>query len=249
MRLIVVVGVVLVVTIGDHGARAQTAGQKPLTFAVVSIKPTPPAGQDLIVSGLCREGGRFFVKGSPLLWILAYAYQLKEYQIVGAPTWMKQIGAYEVEAKPPAPVNEAACRSMVQSLFVERFNLRTHRESRTSRVYLMTIGKNGAKLREGGELQLNGGIGLYDSGKPVGRDAVTMSELAGILSHFTDRPVVDRTGLAGRYGMSLNFAVRERENGLSVFTAVQEQLGLKLEAGKAPIELVVIDHIEKPTPN
>lgn len=78
---------------------------------------------------------------------------------------------------------------------------------------------------------------------------MTMPELARILSNYTDRPVIDQTGLQGRYGMTLDFSLRDGDDRPIVYTAVQEQLGMKLEPGRAPIEMLIIDHIEKPTPN
>jgi uncharacterized protein (TIGR03435 family) len=90
---------------------------------------------------------------------------------------------------------------------------------------------------------------LGGTGKPQWPDGLAMPELARILSNYTDRPVIDRTGLQGSYGVTLDFSVDPGDDRPVVFAAVQEQLGLKLEPGRAPIEMLVIDHIEKPTPN
>jgi uncharacterized protein (TIGR03435 family) len=87
------------------------------------------------------------------------------------------------------------------------------------------------------------------SGNPEWPDGWTTSQLAGYLSGYTDRPVVDRTGLAGKYGVVLDFSLTDGDDRPGLFTALQEQLGLKLDAGKATIEKLVIDHIEKPAPN
>jgi uncharacterized protein (TIGR03435 family) len=127
--------------------------------------------------------------------------------------------------------------------------LKTHREPRESNVYFLTISTTPLKLREGGEVRLNGGIQIGDGGKPSWPDGLTMPELARILSGYTDRPVIDRTGLQGSYGIKLDFSLRDGDDRPIVYTAVQEQLGLKLETGRAPIEMLIIDHIEKPTPN
>jgi uncharacterized protein (TIGR03435 family) len=86
------------------------------------------------------------------------------------------------------------------------------------------------------------------AGKPQWPDGLTMPALASILSNFTDRPVLDRTELQGSYGITLDFA-REGDDRASIFTAVQEQLGLKLEVGRAPVEMLIIDRIEKPMAN
>jgi uncharacterized protein (TIGR03435 family) len=138
---------------------------------------------------------------------------------------------------------------MVQSLFVDRFKMRVRRELRESQAYLLIIAKNGPKLQTGGGIKLNGGVQIGPSGKPQWADGWTMSELASYLSNYTDRLVLDRTGLQGRYGVTLDFSLRDGDDRVSIFTAVQEQLGLKLEVGKALVETLVIDHIERPDEN
>ena len=137
---------------------------------------------------------------------------------------------------------------MVQSLLAERFKLKTHREQRESNVYYLTIGKNGSKLREGGEVRING-LQIDAAGKPTWPDGITTSQLASILSNRTERPVVDRTGLQVKYGMTLDYSIADGDDRPSLFTAVQEQLGLKLDAGRASIEMLIIDQIEKPSAN
>jgi uncharacterized protein (TIGR03435 family) len=184
------------------------------------------------------------------MWSLTYAFGLKEYQVSGAPEWLSDFAsAYDIEGKPSTPVNEEHCRLMLRSLFIERFKLSTHWETKDAPVYFLTVAKNGTKLHEGGAVRINGGVQLGAQGKPVWPDGLTMPTLADILSNYTDRPVVDRTGLQGAYGMTLNFAIADRNDQPSIFTAVQEQLGLKLDAARAPVQMLVIDHIEKPDPN
>ena len=155
----------------------------PLTFEVISVKPTPPERQNQLRTDRCPNGGRFVVAGPPVMWSL------------------------------------------------------------------LTIAKNGTKLRAGGGVRLNGSVQLGQSGKPDWPDGWTMSEVAGYLSNYIGRPIVDRTGLTGRYGISLDFWLSNKDDRPSIFTAVQEQLGLKLDAGKAPIEMLIIDHIQKPDAN
>jgi uncharacterized protein (TIGR03435 family) len=188
--------------------------------------------------------------GTPVFWSLKYAYQLRDYQIVGAPDWVREFeSAYNIEATAGRPVTAGECRLMVQSLFAERFKLKAHWEKRESNVYFLTTGKNPLKVQKGGEVRLRGSTQFVRPGKPQWPDGIAMPQLASILSSYTDRPVVDRTGLQGTYGINLDFSVDVDDDRPSLFTAVQEQLGLKLEPGKASIEMLVIDHIEKPTPN
>lgn len=230
-------------------SHAQVPEQKP-KFEVVSVKPTPPERQTHLQLDRCTSGGRFFIGGAPLMWTLTYAFGLKEYQVFGAPDWLNDFAsAYDIEGKPAAPVNEEQCRLMVQSVFADRFKLVTHWETKEAAVYLLKVGTKGTKLREGGGVKLNGGVQMLASGKPQFPDGWEMNTLARVLSNYTDRPVVDRTGLSGTYGITLDFAIENGDDRPSVFTAVQEQLGLKLEAGKAPIEMLVIDHIEKANQN
>jgi uncharacterized protein (TIGR03435 family) len=184
------------------------------------------------------------------MWSLGYAYHLKDLQIFGAPAWLDAFdSAYDMEGKPAGPVTDEQCRLMVQSLFADRFKLAAHLEMKESSVYLLTIGKNGVKLREGGGVKFGGSTEVDASGKLAYAEGWTMTQLASRLVDFTGRPVVDRTGLAGKYGITLDFSRADGDDRPSIFTAVQEQLGLKLEAAKAPVEMLIIDHIEKPGGN
>lgn len=150
---------------------------------------------------------------------------------------------------------------MVQSILADRFKLVTHAEMKESQVYLLTVAKNGPKLRaprpedaKTGVIKLNGSIQVNGDGTLYWKDGWDMPKLAAYLSDFAGRPVLDRTGIAGMYAITLNFSIpngphRDSDDFPDIFTAVQEQLGLKMESGRAPIEITVIDHIEKPSNN
>src|SRR5262245_6885246 len=115
--------------------------ERPLTFEVVSVKPTPAARKNQLRTDRCTHGGGFGVAGTPVMWSLAYAYNMKEYQISGAPAWLNEFdSAFDIEGKPPGRVSDDQCRRMVQSLFVDRFKLVVHREMKESAVYLLTVG-------------------------------------------------------------------------------------------------------------
>jgi uncharacterized protein (TIGR03435 family) len=218
-------------------------------FDVASVKRTPQ-DQHTLRTDYCSAGGRFTVSGTPVMWSLKYAFRLKDYQVAGAPDWLNAFdSAYDIEAKPAVSVDNTQCRLMLQSLFNDRFRLAQHRETRDSSVYLLTIGRNGVKMHEGGQVLLNKSIQIGASGKPDWPDGWTTSFLASYLSNFTGRPVVDETGLTAKYGVELEFSRRDGDDHPDIFTAVQDQLGLKLQPGKAPIEMLVIDHIEKPNEN
>jgi uncharacterized protein (TIGR03435 family) len=142
---------------------------------------------------------------------------------------------------------------MLQQLLADRFALRLHRETKEITIYSLIVGKNGPKLKEGGS------AGPYLSRPSPGRLAgqrASMSSLASALAGNLGRPVIDNTGLKGGYDFSLEWtadaapdAVPADTSGPSLFTALQDQLGLRLESKKAPIEVLIIDRAEKPSPN
>jgi uncharacterized protein (TIGR03435 family) len=223
------------------------------TFDVASVKPTPPERQNNIRQQYCPKGGRFFASGIPVLWVLEYAYHLEDYEVSGAPAWMDAFdSSYDIEGVSTGPVTSIQCRQMVQSLLAERFKLATHTETREASVYFLTASKTHKMPPGGGPnggVKFNGSVQVGDDGVPTWRDGLSMAALASYLSDWSGRPVIDRTGIEGKYGVTLDFSHRDGDDRPSVFTAVQEQLGLKLEPGRAPIEVMVIDHIERPSGN
>ena len=199
-------------------------------------------------------------------------------QILGAPGFV-DTDQYDINAKATgnAPMDQMF-GPMLQVLLEDRFHLKLHRESRDSPIYALTVAKGGLKLQptlEGSCVPLD----LNHAGEPspnfcgrmTGRanginvidDAygMSMAEIAGrFLSNRLDRAVIDKTGLPGMYDAHLEFArdnagadrgaaVPTTETGASIFTAVQKQLGLKLSPDKGPVEVLVIDHVEKPSEN
>jgi uncharacterized protein (TIGR03435 family) len=212
--------------------------------------------------------------------------------VEGGPAWL-DTDQFDITAKAAGDVPvDRMLGPMLQALLEERFQVRVHKASKDMPIYALTVAKNGLKLqpmKEGSCSPID--VMKMDTrpepGKPAPRYCgagrtqgnngalvsegygVTMAELAGrILSNFVDRPVIDRTGLAGRFDVHLEFA---RDNlaagpvrlngeaaaapepsdsgGLSIFTAVQEQLGLKLSADKGAVEVLVVDRAEKPSEN
>jgi uncharacterized protein (TIGR03435 family) len=168
---------------------------------------------------------------------------------------------------------------MLQALLAERLNLQVHRETKELPIYALVIAKNGPKFQEGklGDTYPNGFKGL--NGAPVGAGMMRMgagewtgqgipiANLVGSLSRRLGRTVVDKTGLTGKYDFTLRWtpddnpvspkepggapdaAALPDSSGPSIFTALQEQLGLKLESQKGPVETIVIDHVERPSQN
>ena len=196
-------------------------------------------------------------------------------RVIGAPGWAES-ESYDVDAKMDAatadalkklnPVERNATqRRMLQGLLVDRFKLVAHTESRELPVYSLTLTKNGSKLHEakpGDSYDKayklpNGapaGTGLHsDAAGEITGQAVTMADITRWLSRQTGRTVLDKTGLTGKYDFTLKWNADDSETagdgGLSIYAAVQQQLGLKLDSGKGPVEIVVIDHAERPSVN
>jgi uncharacterized protein (TIGR03435 family) len=241
------------------GIFAQTEAARP-AFDVVSVKPTPPERLNHLKYEKCNDGGPFIAQGTPLLWIVEFAYRVNDIDLApGWPAWLESFAdAYDIEGKPSGRVTDEQCRQMVQSLLADRFQLRIHRETKERAVYLLVIAKNGTKLREvkpdsskiGGGVRINGALmqGPSETEAPPGWP---LAKLAGYVADlpFVGRPVIDKTGLAGLYAFSLEFSRKDGDDRPVIFTALQDQLGLKLEAARAPADMVVIDHVERASRN
>jgi uncharacterized protein (TIGR03435 family) len=191
--------------------------------------------------------------------------------LTGGPAWIRS-DQFDVQAVMPesAPAYTFAqflgrrapvLQLMLQNLLADRFKLALHREMKEVPVYLLTVAKDGPKLMSSKPddkkyVQVNGNPALPASDRVlIGRKA-TMSDLVDLLqaARVTDRTVVDRTGISGEFSFDAKFAPIDNSafgntSSPSIFTALQEQLGLKLEAAKAPVEFFVIEHAERPTEN
>jgi len=186
------------------------------------------------------------------------AYGAKDYQISG-PDWLR-MERYDIVATAPGTVSDDVLKLMLQKLLTERFQMTIHRETRDLPVYALVAAKGGTKLHETetpgrGNLRMNGGGVVFTS--------TTVSELIDYMSRLRsaemDRPVIDSTGMKGKYDFTINLfgtqeemmaAVSKGDFGSSIFTLIQEQLGLKLEPQKLPLDMVVVEKAEKiPTEN
>jgi uncharacterized protein (TIGR03435 family) len=199
--------------------------------------------------------------------LITMAYGIHARQVVEAPSWVES-ERFDISAKPEQPgiPNLAQLASMVQKLLAERFGLTFHKDKRELSAYILTAGKSATKMTKNESGNLLPGFG----GRGIGAIGVvnsSMAEFAGFLQgQILDRPVVDQTGLSGKYDFSLQFRPDfqlnpppgggpppqlppEIENRPDLFTAIQDQLGLKLEGGKAAVEVYVIDKVTKPTEN
>ncbi len=185
-----------------------------------------------------------------LLILLRWAYNVAQFQIVGEPGWAST-DTYDISAAPETAATHDEALGMIQTLLADRFHLVLHRETKEVPILALVIGKGGPKLAKS-----NDADEMHTSmrGAPHGATGhATMAHLARYLTNQLGRPVVDRTSLAGLFDFTLEFAPEgngaDAIPGPSIFTALQEQLGLKLDPAKGPVEILVIDHAEKPSEN
>jgi uncharacterized protein (TIGR03435 family) len=189
-----------------------------------------------------------------------YAYKVRNFQVAdtAALAALKDI-PYDIQAKAEGETapSEMEFRQMLRSLPAERFQLRVHGEMRETAVYALTAGKNGPKFRESrADVSSTGHIGISGRNNVVTLPRITMADFAAELANaFLDRPVVDRTGLTGTYEITLTYTPQNKvmrgepdPADISIWTALQEQLGLRL-VPKAEIEFLAVEHVEKPTAN
>jgi uncharacterized protein (TIGR03435 family) len=276
-------------------------GQQPsaISFEVASIKPAQPMTGGRVRIMMNTDKGMLRYTNVALKDVIRVAYRVKDFQVEG-PDWMG--GArFDIVAKLPDGSSEEQVPEMLQSLLAERFKLTAHRETKEHAIYALVVGKNGAKLKpaeiqtaegspkegagyerppgapaKGGMPPRNAMMMMMDpSGMHLKAPSATLANVAEAISRFTERPVVDMTGIQGQYDFDLVFAP-ETTRGMrtlvgppppgagageggpseapaepagSIFDAVQ-QYGLKLDPRKAPLEIIVVDHVEKtPTEN
>jgi len=230
---------------------------------VATIKPSKPDEQGFM---LVFRGGRFQTKNVSLSKLLAFAYGVHDKQMIGLPPWA-ETEKYDIDAKPDTDgsPNRQQFQGMVQKLIADRFRLTFHRDKRDLPVYVLSVAKTGAKLTKSENQDGHENFGLRGLGAITVRTA-TMSNFAAMMQETVmDRPVIDETGLAGRYDFTLNWTPDDSQFGglggklppptdntnppPNLYTAIQEQIGLKLEATKAPTDVMIIDHVEKPSEN
>jgi uncharacterized protein (TIGR03435 family) len=244
---------------------------KPLTFDVISVRPNHSGSAD---AWMRMNPDGFTATNIELHVLLLQAFQLQEdQQLVGEPKWTNG-DRWDIDARIAAEematlgeLNYHQRMQMFQEILTERFGLKLHHETREVPVYALVVAKGGpkmtvSKLGPNDTNGIQGDPGILNSarGKETGRGTM-MEFLAEDLSDALGRKVVDKTGLTGRYDFTLTWtpddsaaatggsAASGATQGPSLFTAVQEQLGLKLEPVKAPVDVVVIDHLEKPAEN
>jgi len=195
--------------------------------------------------------------------LIQQAFDVKDFQIIGAPGWATS-DQFDINAKAENPdVNSEQLREMLRSLLGERFNLKFKKETREHQIYALVEGKGGHKLHPSQTQPLKEDT-PPDAMIRIGRrelaaEGASISDLTNMLAQKLGRPVTDKTGIKGLFDFKLQFTPDEIRgvetdpaadtSAPSIFTAVQEQLGLKLENQKGPVEVLVIISVEKPSGN
>lgn len=244
-------------------AAAPAFTQQSASFEAATIKLTDPAFGGILVG---MPGGNFSARGFTLRDLIAFAYSMDNRQVVDLPKALES-ERYDILGKPPsgAQLNPNTARPMLQALLAERFQLKFHRDTREMPIYEVTVAKGGHKMKErkegdGGEARRM----LFNGPNVPGRDVSVAMLAEGLQKLVLDRPVVDKSGLTGNYDFELHWrpeatqfggrggqlaAANVNDDRPDIFTAMQEQLGLKLEPAKGKADVIVVERAEKPSEN
>jgi len=245
---------------------AMAADASPV-FAVATIKSSNPARPGWVLG---TKGTHFFALNANVNDLIAFGYGVHAKQIVGGPPWFAA-DKFDIEGVPDheGRPNREQLASLVRGLLVDRFQLVVHHEQRELAVYVLTVGKSGSKLTKSAAVATTPsgyGFGPLGSMKVMN---MTMAAFCSVMQRVVlDKPMVDQTGLTDRYDFTLKWTpdesqfIQMRGAGYSVpaggddpnappglYTAIQEQLGLKLEATKALTDVIVVDRAERPSAN
>lgn len=214
------------------------------SFDVATIKPSDALKNAGMSSGWSISQSRDGLKIiGALQTFIKYAWSVEDVQISGGPPWLAR-DFYEINGKAGRQVAVEELKRMLQSLLIERFRLAVHPETRELPVYSMVLAKGGARMERGDESLPNS-----SSGATFLRGTMDSAALAAHLTSALHRTVIDNTALDGVWKFDLKWAADDVTTGPSLFTAIQEQLGLKLESSKGPVQVLVIDSAEKPSDN
>jgi uncharacterized protein (TIGR03435 family) len=240
--------------------RAQSSRAPPPKFEVASVKPSNPSSHGISISG---DPSRFTIRNATIRFLIGLAYNVKDFQIPGGLRLLDS-ERYDIEAtygaNPPERRGrltfvtiqaDPQVRLMLQALLVDRFHPAIRHETKKLLAYSLNLAKNGPKLKESTTPE-----DLQDMRVDLGQiksNRMSTEQLAEVLSRLLGLPIVDKTGLTGYYDLLLEWtpdeASADAAPGPSIFTAIQDTLGLKLGTGKEPVDVLVIDHVERPTEN
>jgi uncharacterized protein (TIGR03435 family) len=245
---------------------SQAPADAPRKFEVASVKRNMSGGRGWSLNPL--PGGRFSVQNVPLRQVVLFAYNLRDFQLINDPAWL-QSQRFDIEARATADVPLASMKELVKSLLAERFGFMAHSETREMPIFALVSLR--ADRSPGPALKARdctapqeavrtvgsgcGGV-IRDSGRITG-SGVPMAMLANSLSGVLNNVVTDKTGLSGTFDFELRWSdpvdAGNQTTGLSdapaLTTAVQEQLGLRLQPDRGPIDVLVVDRVSEPAEN
>ncbi len=229
------------------------------------MKPSAPEAPGMFIRYL--PGGGVRITGITLQNLISIAYGVRNFQVSGGPKWI-DTNRFDIDARPStSDAAESTARALtsedqrnaaaaLKSLLTDRFQLRLRRETREQPVFALVVAKGGPKLQEAAES--GSFIRKINRGSIKGQ-ATSLQLLALNLSYEVGSPVIDKTGLTGDYSFDLKWdpgtlsaaqlSVASDPDGGSIFTALQEQLGLRLQAEKGPVKVLIVEHAEKPSEN
>ena len=240
----------------------QPAAKRP-EFEVATIKPSAPlkGGSDFAGIRPLPGGQSYTAKNVPVRLVIRLMYHRSEHQLSGGPSWINT-DRWDIDAKADHPASVDELHVMFQNLLIDRFHLQFHYDTKEMSVYALTVDKGGSRMKVNDSPEpYDFPIKPIDRGKLAGQRC-SMSYLTWFLSQIPmiDRPVVDKTSLPGFYDFTFEWTPEGPKiggasdggpavEGPSLFTALREQLGLRLEPQKAPVQVMAIDHIERPSEN
>lgn len=232
-------------------------------FEVASVKPT--ADPSAPMRGMRLQGRQFTVTNLSVHDLMIFAWGIHPRQLIGGPDWIDK-DRFDVLAKPDVEGQPSIrqARELFQKLLADRFALKFHNEKRELSIYTVVVAKGGTKFTKSeSDPDTDPNMFMYGPGQFIAKNAF-VSDFAGFLQQgLVDRPVIDQTGLTGRYDFGLVWrpepnrqgageapaAPSDRDAFPDIFGAVEQQLGLKLEATRMPTDVIVIDHLDKPSEN
>jgi len=217
-------------------------------FEAASIKLNRSGNR---ASGEHTSHGTLTVTNDTLKELVEFAFDVKDFQLTGGPRWF-DTDHYDIVAKISRDIGDSELKSLTRSLLADRFRLRVHREKREVTAYSLVIARKGA--RPGPKLSEHSGAGEFSSNTTshsLQATNATTGALAASLSRILGRPVADNTGLKGAYDYKVEWPADEPADSSTsgIFSALQDQLGLKLDATKSPVQILVIDGAERPSEN
>lgn len=244
------------------------------TYDVATIKPSDPKAQGGGVG--TRSNAAFYSTGQSLKDAICNAYDVMGFQCLGGPAWLES-DDYDIEAKPDSATTEQLLKlswkqrwpvqqRMQQALFADRLKLKVHYETREMPIFALVVAKAGLKMHEAkaGDTYPSGlkgsdgkafgkGSFMVSSNGTMTAQGISMDALAAQLAGTTSHIVSNKTGLTGVYDFTLQYSNNDLpapdSTAPSIYTALEEQLGLKLESAKGPVQVLVIDRVERPSEN